>query len=190
MANENDGNLPEPTSGPKSARLPRWIIWLSLALLIIIPLADRLGLPSRRLKGKLAPDLVFHDTAGKSFKLSAFRGNTVLLNFWASWCGPCMEEMPSLRRLEAKYADRKFLILAINVEEPATEVQDLIHGDRLPKNLFFQPTAETIDAYDVHSIPMSFLLDRSGEMKKAYIGPRDWEGPSITREIEALLGSS
>jgi cytochrome c biogenesis protein CcmG, thiol:disulfide interchange protein DsbE len=190
MANENDNgstNLGREIHPASKKGVPRWIIWVSLAILILIPLIDRLWPPSHNMKGKQAPDIVFSDASGKSGSLASFRGNVVLVNFWASWCVPCMEEMPALKEMEKKFAGKKFALVAIDIEEQPATVQALLTEGKLPTNVFFNPTPESIEAYDVRSIPLSLLLDRSGEMKKAFVGPRNWTDPVITTEIESLM---
>ncbi len=182
MAIENTGSPQAPKT------IPPWAVGLLLAgAFACAILFFKSGPKSMKGTGKLAPDIVFKDLSGKTASLSQFRGKTVLVNFWASWCGPCMEEMPELKQLEAKYAARNFMIVLINVEEKADRIASLTSSGALPSHVFVEPTPESLAPYDINSIPVSVLIGPTGEIKKGYEGPRNWLDANILTEIESLL---
>lgn len=136
---------------------------------------------------KRAPDISFELPSGEKTSLSRQRGKVVLINFWASWCEPCMGEMPSLRMLEAHFARKGFLLLAFNIEETKETVRGQIQAADLPENLIFNFNKAFLRPYDVRAIPLSLLIDRDGMIHDFFSGPRNWMDTNIIREIEGLL---
>lgn len=133
-----------------------------------------------------APEVNFELPKGVKKKLSDYRGSVVFLNFWASWCDPCIVEMPDISELEERYADRDFVVLALNVEHESRAVVEKLKIT-MPKNLIFEFDDEVLDAYQVSGIPVTILVGRGGEVRKIYLGPRNWLGKAIIRELEGVL---
>jgi thiol-disulfide isomerase/thioredoxin len=135
-----------------------------------------------------APPMEFRLPNGKNATLKDFRGQALLLNFWATWCEPCLEEMPSLRALENHYKDRSLTILAINIQEsPKEELQDKLSGIIAPQNLIFNVKRSQIATYRIEGIPYSILLDKNGIQKKVFEGPRVWNSTDIISQIDKVL---
>lgn len=134
-----------------------------------------------------APEIEFEMPNGKTTSIHKLKGNTILLNFWAAWCAPCMEEMPSLKMLEEHLKDRGFILLAFNISESKDQLRGKFGGTDMPENLIFNFNKEFLRPYDVSAIPVSVLIDSTGQVKKVYSGPRNWLDMSIRREIEKLL---
>jgi thiol-disulfide isomerase/thioredoxin len=154
---------------------------VNLGTVIAFGIAITLGLfalnlgrkPDRGLVGKMAPDFRFKSAEGRMQKISDLKGKTLLLNFWAGWCSPCMEEMPSLKKLEAQLSNDSFLLLALNLDGPEAAGQRL--GDQpLPKNLIYDYDPEAVRNYRVNAVPVSVLVSPSGIVKSVYQGSRDW----------------
>lgn len=136
----------------------------------------------------LAPDFAVPDLAGQAVRLSALRGQVVLLNLWTTWCPPCREEMPSMERLYQRLKDRGFVLLAVSQDEagkPAVEafVRDL--GLTFP--VLVDPEHQVGDRYQVWGYPESFLIDREGRIAERIIGPRDWAAADQLEVVERLL---
>lgn len=98
-----------------------------------------------------------------------------------------MEEMPSLARLETELAPKGFQFLGVDVEEKWDEVKKILPPSNFPKSLVFDYALEGIAPYQVQTIPVSFLIDRNGTLRKSYLGPRNWDSESERNVIEALL---
>ncbi len=138
------------------------------------------------LTGKTAPDIRF-ELAGRKTSLAESRGKPILINFWAAWCSPCMEEMPSLRNLEKTYAPRGLTVLAFNIEDEPDSTPGTLSHSGLPTNLIFNYTRDSLAAYRVNAIPESILIDKNGIVRRVYRGPVDWMEAGILKEIEAFL---
>jgi len=133
------------------------------------------------------PELSLTDTRGELHDLADYRGKVVLVNFWASWCPPCIKEMPGLQRLQAKLADRSFTILAVNVGEKRYDVWKFakLVDFTLPTPLDTQ--SRTFDAWDAEVLPTSFLLDTRGQIRYRVQGDLEWDSTSVITLIEELL---
>lgn len=141
---------------------------------------------ARELKGP-APDLAYTLPSGQSSSVAKLKGKVVLLNFWASWCLPCMEEMSSLRQLEDKLSVKGFELLALNVDGESSQALRGFPETDLPRQLIFSFDLRQLDRFSLDVIPLSVLIDRQGEVKKRYVGPRDWTSPSVLSEISEFL---
>lgn len=120
--------------------------------------------------GASAPDFVLSDLDGQEFRLSDLRGNVVLLNFWATWCGPCAVEMPLLESDYQEYRDQGFIVLAVNDGESAALVEEfgLEHGLSFP--LLLDPGRVVQRLYQVRGYPSSIFVDQQGQIRFVHIG--------------------
>jgi len=139
--------------------------------------------------GKPAPPIGFRSMTGNQQFLKDFKGKTVLINFWASWCSPCMQEMPSLKELEERLSGENFALLAINTsgEGPRVVENTLLLRSELPERLVFPGAAQDLASYNIDFIPLSVLMDSAGIVRKVYIGPRNWVKQSIIDEIREVV---
>lgn len=112
-----------------------------------------------------APNFTLKSNNGKNIKLSELRGQVVLINFWASWCGPCRQEMPELNKLYSKYKKLGFTILGINVEEDSKEALKIIENDKISFPILFDSENKVSKLYDVIGMPTTLLVDRNGNMR-------------------------
>jgi cytochrome c biogenesis protein CcmG/thiol:disulfide interchange protein DsbE len=135
-----------------------------------------------------ATDFTVPQLTSQQLRLSDFKGRVVFLNFWATWCVPCREEMPSMERLYQRYGDRGLTILAVSVDtgRPAT-VAAFTKMLRLTYPIGLDPKMEVAEQYRVRGLPSSFLIDRQGNVAAIAIGPRDWDSPPARAVVEALL---
>lgn len=142
------------------------------------------------LAGKKAPEIEYVMNDGTSSSINKEKGTTILLNFWASWCQPCMDEMPSLIALENHYANRGLLLLALNIEDnEGQNIAGKIAGTRMPHHVIYNFNKEAMRPYDVSGVPLSILIDKHGIVQKVYQGPRDWMRVEVLKEIESILGN-
>ena len=132
-----------------------------------------------------APDFAFTTVTGKRVKLSDFKGKYVILNFWASWCGPCTEEMPRLLRI-AKEKKKNTVLLALSIDEDAAAMKNFLNRfDTTQSNMFFgqdKNKAISEDLYQTFRVPETLLIDPQGRLLEKYIGA-DWKPEALTDHI-------
>ena len=162
--------------------------YIVVMLLLIIGLgvsAYAMSLAPKIQEGEVATPFVLKDLNGKSVSLASYRGNIVLLNFWASWCPPCRSEMPSIQKLYEKMAGKKFVILAVSVERaPKGKIASFISENGYTFPVLLDDGGKVSSAYGITSIPTTYLLDKKGQILKKEVGSRDWSDPEI---IDKLL---
>jgi len=137
-----------------------------------------------------APDFTLRDAGGGTVSLSGYRGNLLLLNFWATWCGPCREEMPSMEQLSRNFGGQGFTILAVNQKESAAQVTKYMktHGLNFSAPLDLDGRVNT--AYRVYGIPVTYLIDGGGNAIGMKSGPRDWARRDVVDVFRKLVGES
>ncbi|MCP9439780.1 MAG: TlpA family protein disulfide reductase [Nitrospira sp.] len=140
--------------------------------------------------GGQAPDFHLQDLRGEVISLSQFRGKVVLLNFWATWCGPCLIEMPALEQLYQRFARRDFEILAISTDPQGAAVTRPFQQEReLTFPILHDPDMHVGLTYGVRTLPLSFVVDRRGVIRKKIFGARDWDSPEAHDLIRMLMKS-
>ena len=138
--------------------------------------------PSKQVQ---APDVTLTDLDGKSVSLKSFRGKVVLVNFWATWCIPCLFEMPEFEQLYQAYKGKGFEVLAVSVDQGDPEVVRRYVVDRkLTYPVFHDPQGHLVLAFRLPGFPATYLLGSDGALLGVLVGPRAWGGP----EARALIG--
>ncbi len=134
-----------------------------------------------------APDFVLPSVSDGNVRLSEFYGEVILLNFWATWCGPCRKELPVLDELQKKYQRAGFTVLAVNVDESDIDVPGYLKpfGLSFPVLLDFQH--EVVKQYDIRAMPGTVFLSRDGEMKYSHLGYKEGDEDKYEKIIETLL---
>jgi thiol-disulfide isomerase/thioredoxin len=173
---------------------PRGVVVLTLAWLAGIGVSGSLDAEPAAPRflpwtGGPPPALALRDLAGRSHELAAYRGQVLVVNFWATWCEPCREEMPSLQRLRDRLAGRPFAILAVNYGESAGQVSEFLPraGVALDFPLLLDPGQRTARAWAVRLLPMSFLVGADGQVRYRVIGELDWTGDEADGVVRRLL---
>jgi thiol-disulfide isomerase/thioredoxin len=141
-------------------------------------------------KRKQVPDIFMVAGPGSNKKLSDFRGKVVLLSFWASWCTPCLVELPTFIDLHEKLADKGLVIIPLNVDEPDTAakfVTDFWKARKFPFATFYDPTHDASDKFHIESLPSNFVLDKQGRLVAQGYGANDWGSEDSVKFIEQLL---
>jgi len=139
--------------------------------------------------GKKAPNFSLEDLQGKKWELKHFKGKVVFLNFWATWCSPCKEEMPSMEELCKQFKDKDFIFIAISVDYAGIKpVKEYIEKNRYTFPVLIDPKGKTLDLFEVRGIPTTFLIDQKGGLIGKAIGPRDWKRPEVVSVVNLLLG--
>ena len=133
------------------------------------------------------PPLSLRDLAGRTHTLAAYGGKVVLVNFWATWCEPCREEMPSMQRLRERLAARPFTILAVNYGESAMRAADFVKRAALDLTVLLDPGQAAARAWRVRILPASVLVGLDGRARYAVIGEVDWMSRDALDTVERLL---
>ena len=137
-------------------------------------------------KDARTPALVLNDLAGTPRTLDDFRGKVVVVNFWATWCEPCLEEMPSMQKLQERFAGR-VAVVAVNYGESAPKVSAFLK--RLPVNftVLLDPSGDTPRAWRVRLLPASYVVAPDGQVRYSVLGEIDWNGDAAVKTIGELL---
>lgn len=129
-------------------------------------------------KGETAPDFTLATLEGQEMSLSDFRGKKVVLNFWASWCGPCRKEMPDMQKFYEAYKDKNVEVVAVNLthfERKREHVDEFVEEYGLTFPIPLDVEKEQYDAYKVITIPTTYFLDENGVIKERHLGPMTYE---------------
>jgi thiol-disulfide isomerase/thioredoxin len=132
------------------------------------------------------PDVTFTTLDGEPITVEAFRGELVLLNFWATWCPPCLREIPELVRLHEALADRGVVIVGIAAQSGKADAVEEFAGAHAMSYPVWMVDDASLDKYGVVGFPFTFLVDREGRIRMRYVGPQSYE--RLLTDIEALLG--
>jgi len=146
------------------------------------------SVPQGGLVGKAAPDFSLTDMQGQQVSLSQYKGQVVVLNFWATWCPPCREEMPSMEKLYRDYKDKGLVMLAVNVEENGRKaVAGFLQRQPYSFPILLDTQSVAQNTYGVFRFPESFIIDRNGVVVEKIIGARDWLSGPTFKLIDFLL---
>ena len=139
------------------------------------------------LTGQEAPDFVLKSSSGENLRLSEHRGDVVMINFWATWCGPCRQEMPLLDDLYARYGRVGFSLLGVNIDDDARRAMQMI--DELGVNfpVLFDDTKQVSKLYQVEAMPVTVLVDRTGTVRHVHHGYKPGYEEKYLTEIRSLL---
>ncbi len=147
----------------------------------------KIGIQSVRDKKK-APPCCLESLSGEKVQLSDLKDKIIFLNFWASWCGPCKEEMPSIETLYQRYKERDVIFLSISVDYEGSEpVRKFIEKNRYRFPILLDPKGKTLDLFEISKIPATLIIDRKGRMIGRVIGPRNWSSPEVFSLIDQML---
>ncbi len=135
----------------------------------------------------LAPDFTLPSMQGRNTRLKELRGNVVLVNFWATWCGPCKQEMPHLNRLHEKYNSSGFVLLGVNIDEDTRRASDLVTRMGLKFPVLFDTDKAVSRLYDLGSMPATVVVDRDGRVRHVHRGYREGYENTYDEQIRALL---
>jgi thiol-disulfide isomerase/thioredoxin len=138
---------------------------------------------------KAPPAIVFQDENGAKVDLSAFRGKVVLLNFWATWCKPCRDEMPSFDRLQARLGSRGLAVVPVSIDLKGMPAVDDFYRELAIQHLakYVDDTRESAKAVGLMGVPGTLALDRHGREVFRFEGPLDWNGPAVAVRLDKLL---
>jgi len=182
----------EPTDTSEASR-PRSASGLVLVVLVValgaalIFLGDDVAAPLGR--GDLAPDFTLPVLGeAEARRLDDLRGRVVLVNFWATWCKPCEEEMPAMERLYQELAPQGFELLAVSVDSETRDVEAFQARMGLSFPILLDPQQHSSRLYQTTGFPESILVDPDGRIIERYVGPREWDHPDYVNRIQRIAG--
>lgn len=143
---------------------------------------------AKELSGK-AHDFILKSNQGKNVRLSDLRGQVVMLNFWASWCGPCRQEMPLLDKIYQRYSTAGFTLLGINVEADSKEADKLLKEIPVSFPVLYDSTSKVSEQYKVDAMPSTVLVDCDGNMSYLHRGYKAGDEKEYIKRIKGLIRS-
>ena len=135
--------------------------------------------------GKVAPDFTVQD-ADRKVALNEFRGKVVVLNFWATWCMPCIEEMPSLVQMQQRLKDRGVTVVAVSLDQNADAYQRFIQDHNISLLTVRDEKQQSNNLYGTFKFPETYVIDRNGVMRRKFIGAVDWSQPEVMDFLSKL----
>lgn len=143
---------------------------------------------SKAIEGLTAPEITVNDLSGKGLRLSDLRGSVVFINFWASWCQPCREEMPSLQGLYNTFKDNgRFRMVTILYRDDPDKALSYLRENNLDLPLWIDSNGMASSAYGLTGVPETFVIDKKGILRKKVIGPADWSSQEALSLISELI---
>ena len=135
--------------------------------------------------GTAAPDFIVQD-ADRKVEIRDFRGKIVLLNFWATWCAPCVEEMPSLVQLQQRMKDKGVTVVAVSVDVDNEAYHNFLKDHRIDLLTVRDPDQKANNLYGTFKFPETYIIDRNGIVRRKFIGAVDWSQPEIVDFLSKL----
>jgi peroxiredoxin len=139
-------------------------------------------------EGDRAPEFSLPALNGKAISLSSYRGKVVMVHFWATWCPPCVEELPALERLYRAYFGKDLEVLAVSVDEGgAGTVEQFMRKNRFVLPVLLNPDQSVSRQYGTFKFPETYLVDREGIVRLKIIGAADWTSPDAQKFVQAMV---
>ncbi len=145
------------------------------------------SLASSGLVGQPAPDFALRSATGENLRLSEYRGDVVMINFWATWCGPCRQEMPLLDDLYVRYQRVGFSLLGVNIDDDSRRAMRMVNDLGVSFPVLFDTRKEVSKLYRVEAMPVTILVDREGNVRYVHHGYKPGYEQLYLDEIRALL---
>ena len=137
--------------------------------------------------GGATPPLVLQDLHGRTHRLADYRGKVVLVNFWATWCEPCRDEMPSIERLRKSLAGQPFEVLAVNIGEPLGRIERFLERMPLGFPMLLDRDTGVAKAWKARMVPASYLVGPDGRIRYVHYGELDWSSEPVRKRVAELL---
>ncbi|MBI2711676.1 MAG: TlpA family protein disulfide reductase [Bdellovibrio sp.] len=139
--------------------------------------------------GKVLPDFALTDLNGKKIRVSTVQGKVIFMNFWATWCEACLEEMPSIVKLREKFHSKGLEVVAINLDEnPAAVVPRTVQRYQMDFPVFQDPNGEVAELFDVYAIPLTVVMNNKREILHIQNGENDWNTDAVHTQMRGWLG--
>ncbi len=138
-------------------------------------------------EGQVAPEIQLQDLSGKAVKLSSFQGKVVLVDFFASWCAPCREELPVLEKLHKTYRERGLVVLGVNIDNEVSAARNFLKTLPVSFLVLHDADKKVAKLYEPPSMPSSYLIDRKGHVHRVHKGFRASDAAKIEAELKKML---
>ncbi|MAT64937.1 MAG: hypothetical protein CMN57_04785 [Gammaproteobacteria bacterium] len=140
-------------------------------------------------RGEPLPGFTLQDLQGQAHSLEEYRGKVVMVNFWATYCPPCIKEMPSMQRLSDKLGEERFAILAVNMAEPRSQVEGFLdrHAIEVDFPVLLDPDGTVVSQWMITAVPTTFILDPEGRIRYGLFGGLEWDKPEIVDTLSGLM---
>jgi len=145
------------------------------------------SLAASDLSGLPAPDFALKSSTGENLRLSEYRGDVVMINFWATWCGPCRQEMPLLDELYSRYRRVGFNLLGVNIDDDSGKAMNMIAELGVSFPVLFDTRKEVSKLYAVDAMPVTIIVDRDGKVRHVHHGYKPGYEQDYLNEIRSLL---
>lgn len=162
-------------------------IFVRTCFLISCVIASSASTASAAKVGDLAPNFTLKSATGTNLRLSEFRGEVVMINFWATWCGPCRQEMPLLEKLYSRYRDVGFALLGVNIDGKSTTAKAMAKRLKVNYPILFDSDKNVSKLYDVNAMPTTVMVDRDGRVRHIYRGYLPGHEDKYRAKIRGLL---
>jgi thiol-disulfide isomerase/thioredoxin len=160
---------------------------LKLAALVLALALPAAAAELKPWPGGATPPLELTDLQGKKHSLVEYRGKVVLVNFWATWCEPCREEMPSIERLRVSLEGRPFAVLGVNLAEPESRIRKFLDTVPLGFPILLDRDTKTTRAWQAKVLPATYVVGPDGAIRYRHIGELDWSKPEVRKQILGLM---
>jgi peroxiredoxin len=168
--------------------MPRYFSIIVLGLVISLSACSRNEAPVPAVEGKQAPDFTLSDLSGNKTTLSGLKGTVVLVNFWATWCPPCREEIPSMAALNRIMTGKPFRMLAISIDQGGKgAVSDYFNRSGISLPALLDSDGKVGNLYGITGVPETFVIDKSGVIIKKVVGPLDWSSPDVVKFLDNAM---
>lgn len=190
----------------KTRRIPQLISSFRITALFLLFMALTLGSckgsgNAGQGPGQIAPEITGIGLNGKPASLSDYSGKVILLNFWATWCGPCVEELPALERVYEKLKDSGFVVIGVAIDDTESDVIEYRDQYKLTFPLIIDHSGLAKRSYGIQGVPETFVLDSKRSFMMVtdpqdftpitrFVGPREWDSPQVVKILTELLKTS
>jgi len=165
-----------------------WLILGGVGLVVLLGVVILITTPSQTTLPRPAPDFLLPDMRGQAVRLSQLKGKVILLNVWATWCGPCRKEMPTMEALAHKLSGEDFVLLAVSQDvDGAVTVKPYLQEGGYTFPVLLDLQGEVGRKYGVTGYPETFVIDRQGQVVYHHIGYNDWAQPQIEETLRRLI---
>lgn len=139
--------------------------------------------------GSVTPALKLQSTEDKTYDLEKFRGKVVVLNFWTTWDTPCINEIPSLGRLQKSFSKNDLVVLSVTTGESKKEINAFLKNVPADFPVLLTPDGSTIKQWKIIAFPTTFVIDQQREIQLAYFGGLGWDEPGVIKQLQSMVNS-